>query len=73
VRRRGDTLHSSASLRRVELNNDELALVVARLFELRITGLESDDVCAQIDDLAEKLPRGSQGDVLRAPAPDRFR
>jgi hypothetical protein len=38
----------------VELNDRDLALVLV-VFELRITSLESDVTCAQIDDLAEKL------------------
>jgi hypothetical protein len=49
----------------VELNDDECALVLAGLFELRITCLESDAACAQIDDLAEKLDGEPQSDVLR--------
>jgi hypothetical protein len=39
----------------VELNDRELALVLAGLFELRLTTLETDATCAQIEDLAEKL------------------
>jgi hypothetical protein len=39
----------------VGLNHRERDLVLAGLFELRITCLESDGACAQIDELAEKL------------------
>jgi hypothetical protein len=39
----------------VDLNDDERALVLAGLFELRSTHLENDATCVQIDDLAEKL------------------
>jgi hypothetical protein len=39
----------------VELNDDELALVLAGLFELRITHLENDEKVAAVKALAEKL------------------
>jgi hypothetical protein len=57
----------------VELNDRELALVLAGLFELRITCLESDAACAQIDDLAEKLQGDRAAMFYGAPVPDRFR
>jgi hypothetical protein len=47
--------------------------VLAGLFELRITCLESDAACAQIDDLAEKLLGDREVMFYGAPAPDRFR
>jgi hypothetical protein len=54
----------------VELNDRELALILAGLFELRITCLESDGACAQIDDLAEL--HGDRGAMFYgAPSPDR--
>ena len=57
----------------MELNDDERALVLAGLFELRIAFLESDAACARIDDLAEKLHRDRGAMFCGAPAPDRFR
>ena len=52
----------------MELNDRELALVLAGLFELRITCLESDAACAQIDDLAEKLHGDRRAMFYGAPA-----
>jgi hypothetical protein len=57
----------------MDLNDDELALVLAGLFELRITCLESDTACAEIDDLAEKLHGNRSAMFYGAPSPDRFR
>jgi hypothetical protein len=39
----------------VELNDDELALVLAGIFELRITHLEDDVLWGEIAVVAEKL------------------
>jgi hypothetical protein len=63
----------SAALRLagVDFNDDELALVLASLFELRTTCLESDGACAQIDDLAEKLDGDRTAMFYGAPSPNR--
>jgi hypothetical protein len=55
----------------VELNDNERALVLAGLFELRITCLESDAACAKIDDLAESSAGTAGAMFYGAPAPDR--
>jgi hypothetical protein len=57
----------------VDFNDDELALVLAGLFELRITCLENDDACARIDFLVEKLGGDRKAMFYGAPAPERFR
>ena len=55
----------------MELNDQELALVIVGLFELRITSLESDATCARIDDLAEKLGGDRRAMFYGAPSPNR--
>jgi hypothetical protein len=55
----------------VDLNDRDLALVLAGLFELRITCLERDAACAQIDDLAEKRHGDRRAMFYGAPSPDR--
>jgi hypothetical protein len=57
----------------VEFNDNERGLLLAGLFELRITCLENDGMCAQIDDLAEKRHGHRKAKFYGAPAPDRFR
>jgi hypothetical protein len=54
------------------VDNRDLNLILAGLVELRITCLESDVACAQIDDLAEKLHGDRKAMFFGAPAPDRF-
>ena len=49
----------------MELTDDERRLILAGLFELRITHLEDDDRCAAIDALAAKLGVDLGRDVLR--------
>ena len=56
----------------MDLNDDERALVLAGLFELRITCLESDAACAQIDDLAERLHGNHRAMFYGAPSPGRL-
>ena len=56
----------------MDFNDDELALVVAGLFELRITCLDSDAACAQIDNLAEKLGGDRRAMFYGAPSPERL-
>jgi hypothetical protein len=55
----------------MDLTDRDLALVLAGRFELRITCLESDVACAQIDDLAEKLLGDRTAMFYGAPSPDR--
>jgi hypothetical protein len=52
----------------VELNDDERAPVLAGLFQLRITCLENDAACAQIDALAEKLGGNRRAMFYGAPS-----
>jgi hypothetical protein len=59
-------------MKRLRLTDDELRLILAGLFELRLTCLESDVACAQIDDLAEKLGGDRRAMFYGGPAPDRF-
>ena len=59
-------------MNRLRLTDDDLRLVLAGLFELRLTCLESDAACAQIDDLAEKLHGDRKAMFYGAPAPDRW-
>ena len=49
----------------MELTDRDRALVLAGLFELRITHLEHADHCVAIDDLAQKTRWGPGGDVQR--------
>ena len=53
----------------MQLNDDECALVLAGLFELRISSRESDATCARIDDLAEKLHGDRRAMFYGAPHP----
>jgi hypothetical protein len=62
---------SASSVRGMDLTDRDLALVLAGRFELRITCLESDVACAQIDDLAEKLLGDRTAMFYGAPSPDR--
>jgi hypothetical protein len=55
----------------MDLTADERDLALAGLFELRITCLESDVACAQIDHLAEKLLGDRKMMFYGAPSPDR--
>jgi hypothetical protein len=55
VSRGCDAVEREASLLNVELNDRELALVLAGLFELRITHLDNDALWAEIAAVAEKL------------------
>jgi hypothetical protein len=55
VSRGCDAVERHTSLLDVELNDRELALVLAGLFELRITHLEDDALWAEIAAIAEKL------------------
>ena len=55
VSRGCDTVERHTSLPDVELNDRELALVLAGLFELRITHLEDDALWSEIAAVAEKL------------------
>jgi hypothetical protein len=50
-----DAVEGETSLLDVELNDRELALVLAGLFELRITHLEEDVLWAEIAVVAETL------------------
>ena len=50
-----DAVERHTSLPDVELNDRELALVLAGLFELRITYLEDDALWTEIAAVAEKL------------------
>jgi hypothetical protein len=54
------------------LDNRDLNLILAGLFELRITCLESDVACAQLEELAEKLHGDRKAMFYGATAPDRF-
>jgi hypothetical protein len=56
----------------VELNDRELALVLAGLFELRITCLENEQTCNAIGELAEKLGGDRAAMWFGAPAPERL-
>ena len=55
VSRGCDAVEREASLQDVDLNDRERALVLAGLFELRITHLEDDALWAEIAAVAEKL------------------
>jgi hypothetical protein len=55
----------------VVLNDDELALALASLFELRITCLESGPACAEIDHLAARLAGDREAMFYGAPPADR--
>jgi hypothetical protein len=56
----------------MDLTDDELRLVLAGLFELRITHLENDEMWERTTILAEKLHGGRTAMFYGAPPPERI-
>ena len=56
----------------MDFTSHERDLLLAGLFELRITCLENDDTCAAIDRLAEKLHGDVSAMFYGAPPPERL-
>jgi hypothetical protein len=54
------------------VDNRDLDLILAALFELRITCLENEQTCNAIDHLAEKLGGDGSAMWFGAPAPERL-